>query len=219
MAQTAFGAMKSIARRLGMSVEDIISLRANGFHRCRKCETWKKLEEFSTDRTRQNGRSYVCRECGRVKIRVSTKGRVSAFKGRTHSADARAAMSRAKKGQASPKKGIKRSVAERISISQGTRRKTPRGKDCHSYKDGKLAERRGERFGSRYKRWRYDVFVRDNFACRYCGDSRGGNLRAHHLKSFAEFSNLRFEVSNGITLCDPCHKDLHAKGDPADGRE
>jgi hypothetical protein len=57
-----------------------------------------------------------------------------------------------------------------------------------------------------YKNWRRCVFERDKYTCVNCGDSRGGNLNADHIKSFADYPDLRFEVSNGRTLCEPCHR-------------
>ncbi len=48
--------------------------------------------------------------------------------------------------------------------------------------------------------------------CQDCGDSRGGNLVAHHIKAFASYPDLRFEVSNGLTLCKSCHAKRHEKG-------
>lgn len=37
-------------------------------------------------------------------------------------------------------------------------------------------------------------------------------LTAHHIKSFAEFAELRFEVSNGITYCKEFHfSKMHTK--------
>ncbi len=105
--------------------------------------------------------------------------------------------------------GIPQSQETRIKISAIARERTPKGKDCHSFKDGKVAERRGERFTAKYKQWRYDVYVRDNFTCQLCGDSRGGNLCAHHILDFADFTALRFYVPNGITVCEDCHKEIH----------
>lgn len=57
---------------------------------------------------------------------------------------------------------------------------------------------------SEYKLWRKMVFERDNYTCLICGKI-GGQLNAHHIKSFANFPLLRFEVNNGMTLCFKCH--------------
>jgi 5-methylcytosine-specific restriction endonuclease McrA len=61
-----------------------------------------------------------------------------------------------------------------------------------------------------YKKWRREVFIRDNFTCVSC-ERMGGSLEAHHIKSFSNYPELRFEVNNGITLCESCHKIIHHK--------
>jgi hypothetical protein len=72
-------------------------------------------------------------------------------------------------------------------------------------------ERRESAEGRRsaeYKQWRRSVFERDNYTCRTCG-KRGVCINAHHIKSYAHFPDLRYDVSNGITLCVQCHKAIH----------
>ena len=57
----------------------------------------------------------------------------------------------------------------------------------------------------RYALWRTAVFERDNYTCQLCG-VRGGTLNADHIYPFSLYEELRFEVSNGRTLCYDCHR-------------
>lgn len=58
-----------------------------------------------------------------------------------------------------------------------------------------------------YEEWRTKVFERDLYTCQGCGKI-GGWLEADHIKPFALYPELRLEISNGRTLCKPCHKKL-----------
>ncbi len=62
--------------------------------------------------------------------------------------------------------------------------------------------------GSRYKRWQIKVFERDNWTCQNCG-IRGIKLNAHHIKSWENYKELRYELNNGVSLCIECHKLCH----------
>ena len=122
-------------------------------------------------------------------------------------------MSRAHKGRPNPRKGIPRTPEERLTISAITRIRTPRGKDHYAWKNGAAERNRTDRRKVESSDWRTAVFVRDRYTCQKCGDTTGGNLRAHHIKSFADHPELRFDVTNGITLCQHCHDLEHYKPD------
>lgn len=70
------------------------------------------------------------------------------------------------------------------------------------------------RQSSTYKAWRMAVLIRDNFTCRICG-KKGGYLEADHIKPFAYFPDLRFDVSNGRALCPSCHRKTPTYGSGA----
>lgn len=58
-----------------------------------------------------------------------------------------------------------------------------------------------------YIEWRKLVYKRDQYTCVACGAT--GKLNAHHIKSWVGHPDLRFDVDNGITLCNECHKKKH----------
>lgn len=60
----------------------------------------------------------------------------------------------------------------------------------------------------RYYPWRRAVLKRDEYACRMCGLVNKGN-HAHHIKSWNDAPELRYEVENAITLCISCHARHH----------
>lgn len=79
------------------------------------------------------------------------------------------------------------------------------GVKSHFWKGGRTKEVTLLRSSWRYKDWRRKIFERDDFTCQWC-NQRGSKINADHIKSFARFPELRFELSNGRTLCEPCHR-------------
>jgi len=65
------------------------------------------------------------------------------------------------------------------------------------------------RNGTRLLQWRKAVKERDNYTCQMCGANDKMTV-AHHKQPFALFPELRYDVSNGITLCYDCHEKLHS---------
>lgn len=57
--------------------------------------------------------------------------------------------------------------------------------------------------------WARAVKSRYDYTCQKCGSK--GDMHAHHILSYTEHLDLRFEVSNGTCLCVPCHKDFHRR--------
>ena len=134
-----------------------------------------------------------CSEEIKRKIGDANKGNPCPMKGKHHTLESRKKMSEAKKGELSP-----------------------------TWKGGKLPLRKIIEANFQYRQWRSDVFTRDEFTCQQCGQL-GGKLNAHHIKPFMsiiqyyEITTLEesleceelWNINNGITLCEECHKSIH----------
>lgn len=82
-----------------------------------------------------------------------------------------------------------------------------RGERHWNYKDGAIAGNQRKRQWADCFEWRRAVIARDEKKCIACGCVR--RLSAHHIDGWAKNPTLRFEVSNGATLCHDCHWAFH----------
>lgn len=96
----------------------------------------------------------------------------------------------------------------RMSPTEETRKKigdAQRGEKHWNWKGGLTNKNIQLRNTIEYKKWRNEIYKRDKYTCQIC-KVKGGKLNADHIKRFADYPELRFELSNGRTLCIDCHK-------------
>jgi hypothetical protein len=89
-------------------------------------------------------------------------------------------------------------------------RKAKLGAKNPSWKGGITPILEAERRKARYIAWRDAVKKIDNYTCQICGDK--GQV-VHHIFPFRKYSEVRYLINNGITLCSKCHKQQHKRGE------
>jgi 5-methylcytosine-specific restriction endonuclease McrA len=62
-----------------------------------------------------------------------------------------------------------------------------------------------------YEDFRKRVLKRDKKKCQMPGCGYSKKLQVHHIRKWSSASSLRYEISNGITLCVNCHKSIKGK--------
>jgi len=65
------------------------------------------------------------------------------------------------------------------------------------------------RASDEFVNWRNAVYAKYGYACAKCGDKE--KIHAHHIIPFCVDESLRFDISNGITLCKRCHINEHIR--------
>lgn len=100
---------------------------------------------------------------------------------------------------------------ERVRQSLIMKKNSPKGKDHWHWKGGITPARKKLYFSEEYKQWRKTVFERDAYTCQICG-TKGVIMHADHIKPLAKYLDLALELSNGRTLCVPCHKQTSTYG-------
>ena len=129
-------------------------------------------------------------------------------KGIKHTEEWKKNMSKKLKGRVFSEETIKKRIAS-----------VRRGSDCHFWRGGITSLKILIRQNFKYRQWRLGIFERDDFVCQECG-ARGGRLNADHIKSFSLILNENnikkledalkckelWDLDNGRTLCEECHK-------------
>jgi len=84
------------------------------------------------------------------------------------------------------------------------------GKNHYNYNPNLTdEERKIKRNYPEYKQWIKDIYKKNDYTCQCCFQ-RGVYLNAHHIQNYSSYKDLRLAVSNGITLCAPCHQKFHS---------
>lgn len=60
------------------------------------------------------------------------------------------------------------------------------------------------------KAWKEAVLARDNHTCVFCGSR--DKVIADHIKPWAFYKSLRFDIDNGRSLCESCHRKTETYG-------
>lgn len=81
------------------------------------------------------------------------------------------------------------------------------------YVDGSSPARQSMYARGEGKAFIRDVLARDAYCCQRCGAPKSGpkSLHVHHLASWAGNDALRFDLTNVVTLCRPCHSWVHSR--------
>ncbi len=94
----------------------------------------------------------------------------------------------------------------RRSRKKGVSRKTYRGKYV---KRGSTRDMKNPA----YAKFRKDVRDRDGNACKWPGCGSRSRLEVHHIRTWSAYPSMRFDICNGITLCNKCHKKVTGSED------
>lgn len=78
----------------------------------------------------------------------------------------------------------------------------------HELTDEQRNKNRFQRSSDEAKKIRRKIYKRDGYKCNICGKG-SRNLNAHHLDSFVDNEDKRFNLDNLVTLCKECHIDFH----------
>ncbi len=96
-------------------------------------------------------------------------------------------------------KGKSLPESHRLRLSEIAKTRTSENSSRWIKDRSKLAKRQ-ERNDSAYKGWRTSVYRRDK-KCVFADDSCFGHKIAHHIYQWAKYPKKRYDVSNGVILC------------------
>lgn len=155
------------------------------------------------------------------------KKRIGYWSGKKRSPEDRLKMSLAKKGKKMSEEH-KLKLRGRISKFKGTHICFNTGRthfkkgEKHNWKPtilkgekhwnwkGGITKNKEKRDDKKYLEWRNDVYKEYNWTCFVCKiRCKKGNIIAHHINSFSEYPELRYNRENGIVLCRKCHLIVH----------
>ena len=69
----------------------------------------------------------------------------------------------------------------------------------------KLVKNEHKHLDGQYREWMFAVKKRDNWKCKISNSDCRGLLESHHILNWKQYPELRYDINNGITLCQTHH--------------
>lgn len=174
---------------------------------------------------------FVCKKCNKMFVDTNyVKKRIYCSKAclfldkKPLSEKTKLKLHNALKGRISNRKGAVLSEKTKLKISKGLtgrkitfeeklkRRESMLAEKSRFWKGGITSEDYRLRRSVLAKVWRLKVKERDSYTCQKCGTKQ--NIETHHIQSWRDYPELRFQLSNGLTLCKKCHLETDNYGQP-----
>lgn len=134
----------------------------------------------------------------------SKNGYKSAFKGKKHTDETKSMLAKKSKKQAE-KLRLEIGEEEYLIKMALMKRKISR----EEFEGFVTEENTAIRQSKEGKEWRRSVLRKHNWTCDNCQEP--GSHIAHHLNAFNAYPEQRFDVDNGVCLCEQCHNNFHKK--------
>lgn len=110
------------------------------------------------------------------------------------------------------KKKVAITCMERYGVSSPLAIWDRRGENNPNWKGG-VSANYDDRLSYECMIWKKDVYKKDLYTCQCCGAKNGNGkhivLNAHHILNWSDNEEFRYDLDNGITLCDNCHRLFH----------
>jgi hypothetical protein len=162
-----------------------------------------------------NNGGYKLSDETKEKMRLKKIGRISNAKGKKWSIASRLKLSLSKKGKPSSMKGkhFSKEFCEKMRVchlglkhSPGTIKKMSLVKlkeGSYQYKKDRTKLKKSDKkhLDCEYRDFMFGVKNRDNWKCKINNKECKGRLEAHHILNWIDYPDLRYDINNGITLC------------------
>lgn len=129
------------------------------------------------------------------------EARAHSFRGRHHTNETKRKISEANR---------KHPVTDEMRLKMSRVASLRIGENGANWRGGITRETKRGRGSKKYRDWQLAVFERDDYKCVWCSSET--SIEADHIKRWSEYPELRYEVSNGRTLCHKCHNITRRKG-------
>ena len=201
---------------------------------CKGCNKELPLNSFNKNKKLKDGHEGKCKECRKESRKIHTiiccvcgkefKARSKKIKccsqeckhiekGRVHTEKKTDVLNCKMCGKEFRRPQCRQNEGDNVFCSRECTDKYHTGENASNYNPNLTDEDRQGRRGMLYMAWINEVYKKDNYTCQYCGTKNGKgdkvNLNAHHKDGYHWCIERRIDISNGVTLCEDCHKLFH----------